>query len=147
MIWLIASSAFLQSQLFNHTILQLAHLLQYCSKGELYPCVSRYKDQVIEAAKAASEETAGLASPTSSAEGGAALREGAEAAEGGGDSDAEDEEGGKRDAPMGLPISLVKRIMCCDEDVQRVTSGAVRATARAAELFLQVGLTPPHLTL
>lgn len=42
---------------------------------------------------------------------------------------------------MGLPISLVKRIMCCDEDVQRVTSGAVRATARAAELFIQVRVT------
>ena len=45
---------------------------------------------------------------------------------------------GKAAAPQHFPISIVRKIMCLDDDVQRVSSGAVRATGWAAELFIQV---------
>ena len=41
-------------------------------------------------------------------------------------------------APQHFPISVVRKIMSLDEDVQRISSGAARATSRAAELFIQV---------
>lgn len=40
--------------------------------------------------------------------------------------------------PFGFPTSLVKRIMCIDPDVSRVSADAIRATSKATELFLQL---------
>jgi histone H3/H4 len=40
--------------------------------------------------------------------------------------------------PFGFPTSLVKRIMCIDPDVGRVSADAIRATSKATELFLQL---------
>jgi DNA-directed RNA polymerase I subunit RPA43 len=40
--------------------------------------------------------------------------------------------------PFGFPTSLVKRIMCIDPDVNRVSAEAIRATSKATELFLQL---------
>ncbi|KAL3135648.1 hypothetical protein ABBQ38_006129 [Trebouxia sp. C0009 RCD-2024] len=37
----------------------------------------------------------------------------------------------------GLPLTSVKRIMCLDEDVARVSADAVKGMAKAAELFLE----------
>lgn len=45
--------------------------------------------------------------------------------------------GGGAAPPFGFPTSLVKRIMMVDDEVQRVSADAVRATAKAAELFVQ----------
>lgn len=38
----------------------------------------------------------------------------------------------------GLPLTSVKRIMCIDEDVARVSGDAVKGMAKAAELFLEL---------
>ena len=121
---------------------------------------------MVERARAAAEAEGAPGSPSSSAGGGARetrghgeadedgdvpADKGAEQGAGTEDMEGRDEEV-KRAPPMGLPISVVKRIMSCDEDVQRMTSGAVRATARAAELFMQVVSCPrtnayPYYTL
>ena len=39
--------------------------------------------------------------------------------------------------PFGFPTGVVKRIMLVDEEVQRVSADAVRAIAKATELFVQ----------
>ena len=36
-----------------------------------------------------------------------------------------------------FPLSLVKRIMCLDEDVKRMAADSIKVVARAAELFLE----------
>ena len=41
------------------------------------------------------------------------------------------------DAP-GLPLTAVKRIMCLDEDVTRVSGDSVKAVAKLTELFLEL---------
>lgn len=38
--------------------------------------------------------------------------------------------------PAGFPASIVKRIMCLDEEVDRISGGALKAICKAAELFL-----------
>lgn len=38
----------------------------------------------------------------------------------------------------GLPLTSIKRIMCLDEDVARVSADAVKGMAKAAELFLEL---------
>ena len=38
----------------------------------------------------------------------------------------------------GLPLTSIKRIMCIDEDVARVSGDAVKGMAKAAELFLEL---------
>lgn len=38
--------------------------------------------------------------------------------------------------PAGFPASIVKRIMCFDEEVDRISGGALKAVSKAAELFL-----------
>ena len=38
----------------------------------------------------------------------------------------------------GLPLTSVKRIMCLDEEVARVSADAVKGMAKAAELFLEL---------
>lgn len=38
----------------------------------------------------------------------------------------------------GLPLTSIKRIMCTDEDVARVSGDAVKGMAKAAELFLEL---------
>ena len=39
--------------------------------------------------------------------------------------------------PYGFPLSLVKRIVNMDEDVRSISSDALKATSKAAELVLQ----------
>ena len=39
--------------------------------------------------------------------------------------------------PFGLPLALVKRIINMDEDVKSISSDALKATAKAAELIVQ----------
>ena len=51
-------------------------------------------------------------------------------------------DGSKAAAPQHFPVSVVRKIMCLDDDVQRVTTGAVRATGWAAEMFIEVRATP-----
>lgn len=115
----------------------------------ILPCILhvRYKDLATEqaaAAAASTEEAEG--SPQSGDEAGDIAREGGEGddAEEGADAAGGGDVPEARGAPMGLPISVVKRIMTCDEDVSRVSNGAIRATARAAELFMQVSRSPIH---
>lgn len=38
--------------------------------------------------------------------------------------------------PAGFPASIVKRIMCLDEDVDRISGVALKAVSKAAELYL-----------
>lgn len=45
--------------------------------------------------------------------------------------------GGGAAPPFGFPTSMVKRIIMVDDEVQRVSADAVRAIAKAAELFVQ----------
>ena len=78
----------------------------------------------------------GEAAAAGSGEGGDAARDDGGAADG--DPEGVAEEVAGTAAPQHFPISVVRKIMCLDEDVQRISSGAARATACAAELFIQV---------
>ena len=51
----------------------------------------------------------------------------------------EEDKDGKLDVlyPYGFPLSLVKRIVTMDEDVRSISSDALKATSKAAELVLQ----------
>lgn len=40
--------------------------------------------------------------------------------------------------PFGLPLTLVKRIMCLDPDVARVSGDGLKAVAKAAVLMLEL---------
>ena len=42
------------------------------------------------------------------------------------------------DEMLGLPLTSVKRIMCTDEDVARVSGDCVKAMAKATEMFLEL---------
>lgn len=44
----------------------------------------------------------------------------------------------------GLPLTSVKRIMCIDEEVARVSGDSVKAMAKAAELFLELLASKAH---
>ena len=49
-----------------------------------------------------------------------------------------DQPSDEAERPFSLfPLSLVKRIMCLDEDVKRVAADSIKVIARAAELFLE----------
>lgn len=45
--------------------------------------------------------------------------------------------GGAAPPPFGVPTGLVKKIMLVDDEVQRMSADAVRAIAKATELFVQ----------
>ena len=40
--------------------------------------------------------------------------------------------------PFGFPLTLVKRVMCLDPDVSRVSADGLKAVAKAAELVLEL---------
>ncbi len=67
----------------------------------------------------------------------AAIHEGSAEPDGGAADGAAGANGAANSAkPAALPVSIVKRIMCIDEEVHRTSAGAVRAVAGAAELWL-----------
>lgn len=43
-----------------------------------------------------------------------------------------------KDLPFGMPLTAVKRIMCLDAEVSRMSADAVKAVAKATELFIQL---------
>ena len=50
----------------------------------------------------------------------------------------QDKEMEQQQPPAGLPLSLVKRIMLLDKDVNSISSDALKATAKAAELVIEM---------
>ena len=40
--------------------------------------------------------------------------------------------------PFGLPLALVKRIMCMDNEVRSVSADGLKAAAKSAELIIQL---------
>lgn len=88
--------------------------------------ISRLSTRAEEAAAAAAAQGQQQQSP--GGEGAAAGEEPAPAAVGG---------GGAAPPPFGFPTGVVKRIMMVDDEVQRVSADAVRAIAKATELFVQ----------
>lgn len=57
--------------------------------------------------------------------------------DGGSQAEAERADSENAEVP-GLPLTSVKRIMCIDEDVARVSGDAVKGMAKAVELFLEL---------
>ena len=53
-------------------------------------------------------------------------------------SDSEGEEAPEPDRPTGFPLSVVRRLVEQDPDVKRVSAEAVKAVARATELYLEM---------
>ena len=58
-------------------------------------------------------------------------------AAGDGDADAH-ADAGHAAHPFGFPLTLIKRVMCLDPDVSRVTADGLKAVAKAAELVLEL---------
>lgn len=57
----------------------------------------------------------------------------------GGNAGTENEQRAEQEAnpnPFGFPLSLVKRVMCLDPEVVRVSGDGLKAVAKAAELML-----------
>ncbi|EFN59540.1 hypothetical protein CHLNCDRAFT_56806 [Chlorella variabilis] len=94
----------------------------------------QYKDRAAAKTRQMKEEAAAAAAAqgqqqqSPGGEGAAAGEEPAPAAVGG---------GGAAPPPFGFPTGVVKRIMMVDDEVQRVSADAVRAIAKATELFVQ----------
>ncbi|KAL4431280.1 hypothetical protein ABPG75_006536 [Micractinium tetrahymenae] len=120
-----SAKAELAEQPGKHGVAQVAKLI-----GQRWAALSEEEKQVYKDRAAKLQEEAAATAAAEQAEQ-AQQSPGGSSAEG-----AAAEEGGEAPAPpAALPISIVKRIVMMDSDVKRLSAEAVRAIAKAAELF------------